>query len=71
MNISRQQVDKLIVGTNDVSYVAPDTSPTGTAVLTVDAAARMHRTRAFDQLNERDSEMEERERMFSHTRTPC
>ena len=33
MNISRQQVDKLIVGTNDVSYVAPDTSPTGTAVL--------------------------------------
>ena len=33
MNISRQQIDKLIVGTNDVSYVAPDTSPTGTAVL--------------------------------------
>ena len=33
MNISRLQVDKLIVGTNDVSYVAPDTSPTGTAVL--------------------------------------
>ena len=33
MNISRQQLDKLVVGTNDVSYVAPDTSPTGTAVL--------------------------------------
>ena len=33
MNISREQIDKLIVGTNDVSYVEPDTSPTGTAVL--------------------------------------
>ena len=33
MNISREQVDKLIVGTNDVSYVEPDISPTGTAVL--------------------------------------
>ena len=33
MNISRFQSDKLIVGTNDVSYSAPDTSPTGTAVL--------------------------------------
>ena len=33
MNISRLQSDKLIVGTNDVSYSAPDTSPTGTAVL--------------------------------------
>ena len=33
MNISRLQSDKLIVGTNDVSYVPPDTSPTGTAVL--------------------------------------
>ena len=33
MNISRQQLDKLVVGTNDVSYVPPDTSPTGTAVL--------------------------------------
>ena len=33
MNISRQQMDKLIVGTNDVSYFAPDQSPTGTAVL--------------------------------------
>jgi len=33
MNISRLQSDKLIVGTNDVSYIAPDTSPTGTAVL--------------------------------------
>ena len=33
MNISRFQTDKLIVGTNDVSYVAPDTSPTGSAVL--------------------------------------
>ena len=33
MNISRLQTDKLIVGTNDVSYSAPDTTPTGTAVL--------------------------------------
>ena len=33
MNVSRLQSDKLIVGTNDVSYVPPDTSPTGTAVL--------------------------------------
>ena len=33
MNISRQQLDKLVVGTNDVSYSAPDISPTGTAVL--------------------------------------
>ena len=33
MNIAKTQTDKLIVGTNDVSYVAPDTSPTGTAVL--------------------------------------
>jgi len=33
MNISRFQTDKLIVGTNDVSYDAPDTTPTGTAVL--------------------------------------
>ena len=33
MNISRLQTDKLIVGTDDVSYTAPDTSPTGTAVL--------------------------------------
>ena len=33
MNISRLQTDKLIVGTDDASYVAPDTSPTGTAVL--------------------------------------
>ena len=33
MNISRLQSDKLIVGTNDVSYSVPDTSPTGTAVL--------------------------------------
>ena len=33
MNISRQQLDKLVVGTNDVSFVPPDTSPTGTAVL--------------------------------------
>ena len=33
MNISRQQLDKLVVGTNDVSYFAPDISPTGTAVL--------------------------------------
>ena len=33
MNISRLQSDKLIVGTNDVSYIAPDKAPTGTAVL--------------------------------------
>ena len=33
MNISRFQTDKLIVGSNDVSYDAPDTTPTGTAVL--------------------------------------
>ena len=33
MNISRFQSDKLIVGTNDVSYAAPDTSPTGSAIL--------------------------------------
>ena len=33
MNISRTQTDKLVVGTNAVSYTAPDTSPTGTAVL--------------------------------------
>ena len=33
MNISRLQTDKLIVGTNDVSFVPPDTAPTGTAVL--------------------------------------
>ena len=33
MNISRLQSDKLIVGTNDVSYSAPDNAPTGTAVL--------------------------------------
>ena len=33
MNISRTQTDKLVVGTNDVSYIAPDTAPTGTAVL--------------------------------------
>ena len=33
MNISRQQIDKLIVGTDDVSYVPSDTSPTGSAIL--------------------------------------
>ena len=33
MHIVKTQTDKIIVGTNDVSYVAPDTSPTGTAVL--------------------------------------
>ena len=33
MNISRSQTDKLIVGTNDVSYSEPDITPTGTAVL--------------------------------------
>ena len=33
MNVSREQIDKVVVGTNDVSYVEPDISPTGTAVL--------------------------------------
>ena len=33
MHIVKTQTDKIIVGTNDVSYAAPDTSPTGTAVL--------------------------------------
>ena len=33
MNISRLQSDKLIVGTNDVSYSAPDISPSGSAIL--------------------------------------
>ena len=33
MHIVKTQTDKLIVGTNDVSYFAPDQSPTGTAVL--------------------------------------
>ena len=33
MHILKTQTDKLIVGTNDVSYTAPDTSPTGTTVL--------------------------------------
>ena len=33
MNILKTQTDKLIVGTDDVSYTAPDTSPTGTSVL--------------------------------------
>ena len=33
MNIAKTQTDKIVVGTNDVSYVPPDISPTGTAVL--------------------------------------
>ena len=33
MNIAKTQTDKIVVGTNDVSYTAPDVSPTGTAVL--------------------------------------
>jgi len=33
MNVSREQIDKVVVGTNDVSYVEPDISPTGTSVL--------------------------------------
>ena len=33
MQIIKTQTDKLVVGSNDVSYAAPDTSPTGTAVL--------------------------------------
>ena len=32
MQIIKTQTDKLVVGSNDVSYTAPDTSPTGTAV---------------------------------------
>ena len=33
MQIIKTQTDKLVIGSNDVSYTAPDTSPTGTAVL--------------------------------------
>jgi len=33
MNVSVLETDKIVVGTNDVSYTAPDQSPTGTAVL--------------------------------------
>ena len=33
MNVSVLETDKLIVGTNDIAYQAPDISPTGTAVL--------------------------------------
>ena len=33
MQIIKTQTDKLVVGSNDVSHTAPDTSPTGTAVL--------------------------------------
>ena len=33
MNVSVLEADKIVVGTNDVSYTAPDKSPTGTAVL--------------------------------------
>ena len=33
MNVSVIETDKIIVGTKDVSYTAPDKSPTGTAVL--------------------------------------
>ena len=33
MQIIKTQTDKLVVGSNDVSYFAPDQSPTGTAVL--------------------------------------
>ena len=33
MHIVKTQTDKIVVGTNDTSYTAPDTSPTGTAVL--------------------------------------
>ena len=33
MNVSVLETDKIVVGTNDVSYTAPDKSPTGTAVL--------------------------------------
>ena len=33
MNVSVLEADKIVVGTNDVSYTAPDQSPTGTAVL--------------------------------------
>ena len=33
MNVSVLEADKIVVGTNDVSFTAPDQSPTGTAVL--------------------------------------
>ena len=33
MHILKTQTDKLIVGTNDIAYQAPDISPTGTAIL--------------------------------------
>ena len=33
MNVSVLEADKIVVGTNDVSYTAPDKSPTGTAVV--------------------------------------
>ena len=33
MQIVKTQTDKLVVGSNDVAYTAPDKSPTGTAVL--------------------------------------
>jgi len=33
MQIIKTQTDKLVVGSNDVAYTAPDKSPTGTAVL--------------------------------------
>ena len=33
MNVSVLEADKIVLGTNDVSYTAPDKSPTGTAVL--------------------------------------
>ena len=33
MNVSVLESDKIVVGTNDVSFTAPDQSPTGTAVL--------------------------------------
>ena len=33
MNVSVLETDKIVVGTNDVSFTAPDQSPTGTAVL--------------------------------------
>ena len=33
MNVSKIQTDKILVGTNDIAYQAPDIAPTGTAIL--------------------------------------
>ena len=38
MNVSVLEADKIVVGTNDVSFTAPDQSPTGCLLYTSDAA---------------------------------